>query len=195
VLVRVVVTVRVDGVLDTVGDLVSGVRDSLTKRVVLTFVVVISHITFELLGGSGSGTSRCFYSDLRRLVAGNTLDVLAAGEGVVLGGVSLLGEACTGDDGTGTFADLTFSNVDLGWSVVGGRTVDCIEVSIVGAVLNLDVGVGRGGRLGVRLVAVVGSLELYAVSTLNVLRVLSVVRMRLGLRRLGLSVASLLVDM
>jgi hypothetical protein len=73
--------------------------------------------------------------------------------------------------------------------------VDCIEVSIVGAVLNLDVGVGRGGRLGVRLVAVVGSLKLYAVSTLNVLRVLSVVRMRLGLRRLGLSVASLLVDM
>ncbi len=42
---------------------------------------------------------------------------------------------------------------------------------------------------------VVGSLKLYAVSTLNVLRVLSVVRMRLGLRRLGLSVASLLVDM
>jgi len=43
----------------------------------------------------------------------------------------------------------------------------------------------------VRLVAVVGSLKLYAVSTLNVLR------MRLGLRLglSGLSVASLLVDM
>lgn len=43
-----------------------------------------------------------------------------------------------------------------------------------------------------RLVAVVGSLKLYAVSTLNVLR------MRLGLGLLGLSglsVASLLVDM
>lgn len=36
---------------------------------------------------------------------------------------------------------------------------------------------------------VVGSLKLYAVSTLNVLRV------RLGLRCSGLSVASLLVDM
>lgn len=31
--------------------------------------------------------------------------------------------------------------------------MDCIEVSIVGCVLNLDVGVGRGRRLGVRLVA------------------------------------------
>lgn len=89
-LVRVVVAVRVDGVLDAVGDLVSGVRDSLTKRVVFALVVVISHITLELLGGCGSGTSRCFYSDLRWLVAGNALDVLAAGEGIVLGGVSLL---------------------------------------------------------------------------------------------------------
>jgi hypothetical protein len=90
VLVRVVVAVRVDRVLDAVGNLVSGVRDSLTKRVVLALVVVISHITLELLGGCSSGTSRCFYSDLRWLVAGDTLDVLAAGEGIVLGGVSLL---------------------------------------------------------------------------------------------------------
>lgn len=30
--------------------------------------------------------------------------------------------------------------------------MDCIEVSIVGSVLNLDVGVGGGRRLGVRLV-------------------------------------------
>jgi hypothetical protein len=52
VLVRVVVAVRVDGVLDTVGDLVSGVRDSLTKRVVLALVVVISHITLAVLGGA-----------------------------------------------------------------------------------------------------------------------------------------------
>lgn len=89
-LVRVVVAVRVDRVLDTVGNLVSGVRDSLTKRVVLALVVVISHITLELLRGCSSGTSRCFYSYLRWLVAGDTLDVLAAGEGIVLGGVSLL---------------------------------------------------------------------------------------------------------
>lgn len=80
--------------------------------------------------------------------------------------------------------------------------MDCIEVSIVGSVLNLDVGVGRGRRLGVRLVAVVGSLKLYAVSTMNVLRVrLGLLELRLGLllRRLelllGLAVASLLVDM
>ena len=31
--------------------------------------------------------------------------------------------------------------------------MDCIEVSIVGFVLNLDVGVGGGRRLGLRLVA------------------------------------------
>jgi len=43
----------------------------------------------------------------------------------------------------------------------------------------------------VRLVAVVGSLKLYAVSTLNVLRM----RLGLGLGLSGLSVASLLVDM
>jgi len=203
VLVRVVVAVRVDRVLDAVGNLVSGVRDSLTKRVVLALVVVISHITLELLGGCGSGTSRCFYSNLRWLVTSNTLDVLAAREGVVLGGVSLLRVACTGDDRTGTFTDLTFSNVDLRWSVVGGRAVDCIEVAIVGSVLNLDVGVCRGRRLGVRVVAVVGSLKLYAVSTMNVLRVrlglglLRLLRLLLGRLKLllRLSVASLLVDM
>jgi hypothetical protein len=51
-----------------------------------------------------------------------------------------------GDDGTGPFAELTFSNVDLGRRVVGGRAVDCIEVTVVDFVLNLDVCVGvRGG--------------------------------------------------
>jgi hypothetical protein len=91
----------------------------------------------------------------------------------------------------------------LRWSVVGGRAVDCIEVSIVGSVLNLDVGVGGGRRLGVRLVTVVGSLKLYAVSTMNVLRVrlglglLRLLRLLLGRLKLllRLSVASLLVDM
>jgi hypothetical protein len=66
--VGVVVTVRVDGVGYTLGDLVGGfvcdVGDSLTKRMVLALVVVISHITLELLGGVCSGTSSFFYSDL-----------------------------------------------------------------------------------------------------------------------------------
>jgi hypothetical protein len=91
VLVRVVVVaVRVDGVGYAFSDLVGSLGNTVTERVVVTVVVVISHITLELLGGCSSGTSRCFYSDLRWLVAGYTLDVLAAGEGIVLGGVSLL---------------------------------------------------------------------------------------------------------
>ena len=75
---------------DTISYAIGCFGDALTEGVVLAVLVVISHITLELLGGCSSGTSRCFYSDLRWLVAGDTLDVLAAGEGIVLGGVSLL---------------------------------------------------------------------------------------------------------
>jgi len=56
-------------------------------------------------------------------------------------------EADVGDDGTSTFAKLTLSYVELRRGVVGGRAVDCIEVAVVGPVLNLDGGGGR--RLGV----------------------------------------------
>lgn len=82
--------------------------------------------------------------------------------------------------------------------------MDCIEVSIVGSVVNLDVGVGGGRRrrLGVRLVAVVGSLKLYVLSAMNVLRLRLgrlELRLRLLLGRLGrllrLSIARVLVDM
>ena len=52
-------------------------------------------------------------------------------------------------------AELTLGNVDLGGRVVGGRAVDSVEVSVVGAVLDVDVGVGvrrlgreAGGRKG-----------------------------------------------
>lgn len=62
--VAVVVAVRVDGVGDALGDLVGNLVETLTERVVLSFVVVISHITLEVLGGGGSGTSSRFYSDL-----------------------------------------------------------------------------------------------------------------------------------
>jgi hypothetical protein len=146
VLVRVVVAVRVNGVLDAVGDLVGGFGDSLTKRVILAFVVVISHITLVLLGGVGSGTSRFFYTNLGWVVAVDLFDVAAVGVGVGLGGEGLLG--VTSDDGTSAFAELTFGDVELRGCVVGGRAVDCIEVAIVGSVLNLDVGVGGGRMLG-----------------------------------------------
>lgn len=147
-LVRVVVAVRVDGVLNAVGYLVGGVGDSLTKRVVLAFVVVISHITLELLGGCGSGTSRFFYSDLSLVAAVSTVYLPVVGVGIAFGGVGLLRIASTGDDGTGTFAKLTFSDVELRWSVVGGRAVDCVEVSVVSPVLNLYLRRRRGRRLG-----------------------------------------------
>lgn len=41
-------------------------------------------------------------------------------------------------DGTGSFAVLTLRDVDLGGSVVSGRAVDSVEVSVVGPVLDVD---------------------------------------------------------
>jgi hypothetical protein len=153
VLVRVVVAVRVDGVLDAVGNLVGSLGDSLTKRVVLAFVVVISHITLVLLGGVDSGTSRLFYTSLSWVMAvNNVLGLPLVGVGVGLGSEGLLGRV-TCDDGTSAFAKLTFGDVELRGCVVGGRAVDCVEVSIVGSVLNLDVGVGVGGGWRLGLVA------------------------------------------
>lgn len=137
VLVRVVVAVRVDGVLNAFGYLVCGVGDSLTKRMVLALVVVISHITLELLGGCSSGTSRFFYSDLG-LMGVNTVYLPVVGIGTALGGVGLLGVASTGDDGAGTFTELTLSEVELRLSDGGGRAVNSVEVSVVGCVLDLD---------------------------------------------------------
>lgn len=65
VLVRVVVVaVRVDGVGDTFTDLVGSFGNTVTKRVVVAVVVVISHITLVLLGGVDSGSSRLFYTNL-----------------------------------------------------------------------------------------------------------------------------------
>lgn len=62
----------------------------------------------------------------------------------MLGSEGLLGVACTSDDGTGTFAELTLSDVDLRRCVVGGRAVDSVEVSVVSPILNLEGGLGRG---------------------------------------------------
>ena len=82
-----------------------------------------------------------FYSDLGWVVLVDTINLPVVGVGVVLGDEGLLGITSTGDDGTSAFAKLMFSNVDLRGCVVGGRAVDCIEVSIVGSVLNLDLSV------------------------------------------------------
>jgi hypothetical protein len=150
----VVVTVGVDGVSYTFGDLVGCLVDTVTDRVILALVVVISHITLVRLGGVDSGTSSSSYSN-RCLGAAVNLSLVGIG---VLGSDGLLGIAggalvvwvggvgLVDDDGTGPFAELTFSNVDLGRCVVGGRAVDCIEVTVVDFVFNLDVCVGvRGG--------------------------------------------------
>jgi hypothetical protein len=176
----------------------------LTKRMVLALVVVISHITLELLGGGSSGTSRFFYSDLGLIARVNTVNLSVVGVRVAYGGVGLLGIASTGDDGSGTFTELTLGDVELRGSGGGGRAVNSVEVSVVGWVLNLDFWVWRGRRrLG--LVAVVGTSKLYTVRTLGVLDVLGVLKvLRVLWRRLGrslsallgwLCVASVLVDM
>jgi hypothetical protein len=62
----------------------------------------------------------------------------------VLGSEGLASVTCTRvlDDGAGTLTELTLGNVDLSGRVVGGRTVDSVEVAVVGGVLDVDVGVG-----------------------------------------------------
>jgi hypothetical protein len=194
----VLVVVRVNGVGYAFGNLVGSFGDTLTERVVVTVVVVISHITLVLLGCVGSGTSSLFYSNLGLgwVPAIDTLGTRVGSVGVlgsdslpcVTGGLLVVGVGVKvgvtllGDDGTGALAELTLRDVDLGGRVVCGRAVDCIEVAIVGSVLNLDVCVG-GGR-GWGLVAVARGLEFDAFLTLV-----------LVLRLLGLLVADLLVDM
>lgn len=174
--VVVVVAVRVDGVGDAISNLVGSLGDTVTERVIMTVVVVISHITLVLLGSVDSGTGRFFYSNLRWITAVDVVCLPPVGVGIVLGSEGLLRVTSFSDDRTSALAELTLSHVNLGRGVVGGRAVDSVEVSIVGSVLNLDVGVGR-----LRLVAVVRNGELDAVCVLRVL--------------LGLSVARLLVDM
>jgi hypothetical protein len=154
----------------------------LTERVVLTFVVVISHITLELLGGVDSGTSSLFYSSLNWITAVDGFNLSTVGLCVALGSEGLLGVPCRGDDGTSAFTELTLRNVNLCGCVVGGRAVNGIEVSIVGPVLNLDVG-GGGGRLMLVLMAVTRNLEFYAACVLRTLNAL-----------LGLLIAGLLLD-
>jgi hypothetical protein len=132
------------------------VLDTVTERVVLAVVVVISHITLGLLGGVNRGTSR-LYSNLLavRVAAVDWVNLATRRVGVVLGSEGLLAIAggllevglggevvafvcVTTDDGTGTLAELTFGDVNLGGSVVGLGTLDCVEVAVVGPWLRFD---------------------------------------------------------
>jgi hypothetical protein len=154
--VRVVVAVTVDRVEDAVSSFV----ETVAEGVVVTVFVVISHITLVLFGTVDSGSSSLFYSNVSLGVA-RVDDVNLTprgGVGVVLGGVGLLGvaggllvvgagtevETSSTYDGMSALAELTLRDVDLGRSVVGGRTVDSIEVPVVGLVLDVDLSVDVG---------------------------------------------------
>jgi hypothetical protein len=98
----------------------------------------------------------------------------------VLGSEGLASVTCTRvlDDGAGTLTELTLGNVDLSGRVVGGRTVDSVEVAVVGGVLDIDVGVGVR-RLG--LEAGLGTLGLAVTRLLVDVNLFAVLRQRLGL--------------
>jgi hypothetical protein len=150
--VRVVVTVSVDGVDDVIGDLVSCLGDTVTERMVVPVFVVISHITLELFGVVNRGASRLYsYLFAGRVAAVDGVKLAATGVAVVLsvegllavtGGLLVAGlgaEVGSGDNGAGAFAELTLCHVNLGGAVVGGGTVDGVELAVVGGVLDVDV--------------------------------------------------------
>jgi hypothetical protein len=96
VVVRVVVLGTVDGVGYAFGDFVGSFVETVAERVILAVFVVISHITLKLLRGVGSGTSSAFYSNLGWIAGVDVVRLSALGRvAVVLGGVSLLGVACS----------------------------------------------------------------------------------------------------
>lgn len=166
---------------------------------VVAVVVVISHITLELLGGVDRGTSS-LYSNLlaARVAAVDCVNLPTGWVGVVLDvegllpigggllevglGAEVVAVVCvTTDDGTGTLAELTFGDVNLGSSVVGLGTVDCVEVAVVGPGLGFDVAPDDRtlGWVAVSRVAVLVDVDLYTLGAAGLL---------------GLSVAVLLVD-
>jgi hypothetical protein len=138
------VTLVVDGVGDAFSYLVGCLVETVAERVILAVVVVISHITLVLLGGRSRGASSDFYSVLLGVgvgvLGGDSLSGVARGL-LVVGRGGEVGVTLLGDDGTSALAELTLGDVDLGGSVVGGWAVDCVEVTVVGAVVDLYVGV------------------------------------------------------
>jgi hypothetical protein len=143
----VVVALVVDGVGYALGNLVGSFVETVAEGVILAVVVVISHITLGLLGGGSSGASSNFYSVRLGVgvgvLGGNSLSVVARGL-LVVGGSAEVGVTLLSDDGTGAFAKLTFGDVELGRRVVGGRAVNCVEVTVVGTVLYTYVRVDGG---------------------------------------------------
>jgi len=109
----------------------------------------------------------------------------------VLGSEGLASVTCTRvlNDGAGTLSELTLGNVDLSGRVVGGRTVDSVEVAVVGGVLDVDVGVGVR-RLG--LEAGLGAFGLAVTRLLVDVNLFAVLRQ--GLRRRLRATAVFLVD-
>lgn len=132
---------------------------------VLAVVVVISHIKLVLLGGVDSRSGRFFYTNvLGGVVVGlggellSTLTVVRmlrlcsvlpcgvfySGSGLAVSGrsgvvVSITLGVIT--NGIGTLTILSLGEVDLGGSVVGGRAVDSVQLSVVGLVFDVDLSV------------------------------------------------------
>jgi hypothetical protein len=189
VVVRVVVAVTVDGVSDVVGYFRSCLGDTVTKRVVLAVVVVISHITLVRFGGVNSGTSS-LYSNLlaMRVAAVNGFYLTTGRVAVVLDvkGLSVIARSLvvvglgvevaalsngSSDDGTSTLAELTLGDVNLGSSVVGlRRTLDSVEVAIVGALRCFEMATDDRtlGLIAVLRVAVLVDVNLYALGATDV---------------------------
>ena len=103
----------------------------------------------------------------------------------MLGSEGLASVTCTRvlNNGAGTLTELTLGNVDLSGRVVGGRTVDSVEVAVVGGVFDVDVGVGVR-RLG--LEAGLGAFGLAVTRLLVDVNLFAVLRQRLGLRATAL---------
>lgn len=132
---------------------------------VLAVVVVISHIKLVLLGGVDSRSGRFFYANVLggvviglggellstltvvrvlRLCSVLPFGVFYSGCGLAVswgGGVVEGGTLGVITNGIGTLTILSLGEVDLGGSVVGGRPVDSIELSVVGLVFNVDLSV------------------------------------------------------
>lgn len=111
----------------------------------------------------------------------------------MLGSEGLASVTCTRvlNNGAGTLTELTLGNVDLSGRVVGGRTVDSVEVAVVGGVLDVDVGVGVR-RLG--LEAGLGTFGLAVTRLLVDVDLFAVLRQRLSLRQRLRAAALFFVD-
>jgi hypothetical protein len=128
--------------VDGVGDTFGYTLNTTTEAVVVTVVVVISHITLEfggIYGGTGSPLS-----DTDSSISGWAVNSCTSEAGFFLAKVlsrdaeSVLGST---NDGAGTFTELTFGNIKSGIETTCSRT-DGVEGSVVGTVVDLLLNVG-----------------------------------------------------